>query len=324
MRQVRRTATAVIPVPLPPLTDRAARILLEGLVDYAGLFPPASLAMTNAVRNYAHYRAAGTGWMLGRFICPASSLEQFSQAADPLLPRDAGAIPWRLSVTGSGDMAADLAQIAAFNERHRVCFEECGATVDSYECKVASAYEVEHVAAAIPATLVTYLEVPLDGDIDGLVAAIARVGRRAKIRTGGTTANLIPDPARIVRFFAACTAHDVIAKATAGLHHPLRGTYRLTYEPDAATGRMYGFLNVALAAALLGNGGRETDALRLLDEADAGAITFDEMQITWHGPDHAVTFPRAALQRMRERGMVSFGSCSFTEPVDEARALGWI
>ena len=76
-----------MPVRLPPLTDRASRILLEGLVDYAGLFAPAALAMPNAVRNYAHYRAAGAGWMLGRFICPAQSLALFSETADPLLPR---------------------------------------------------------------------------------------------------------------------------------------------------------------------------------------------------------------------------------------------
>ena len=63
-------------------------------------------------------------------------LDEFSTAADPLLPRDAGAIPWRLSVTGSGDVTADLEAIAAFNERHRVCFDECGATVDGYEVKV--------------------------------------------------------------------------------------------------------------------------------------------------------------------------------------------
>ena len=80
-----------MPVRHPPLTDRASRILLEGLIDYAGLFAPAALAMPNAVRNYAHYRAAGTGWILGRFICPAQSLALFSERADPLLPRDAGA-----------------------------------------------------------------------------------------------------------------------------------------------------------------------------------------------------------------------------------------
>ncbi len=313
-----------MPVRLPPLTDRASRILLEGLVDYAGLFAPASLAMPTAVRNYAHYRASGTGWMLGRFICPAPSLEFFSTTADPLLPRDAGAIPWRLSVTAGPDLAEDLAQIASFNERHRVCFDECGAKVDGYEIKATSVSDVERIAHAMPRDLLTYLEVPLDGDVGAYVAAIARVGRRAKVRMGGTVAGMMPAPDAVVRFFAACLAHNVTAKATAGLHHPLRGTYRLTYDADAATGRMFGFLNVAMAVAHLESGGSEADAILLLDEADAGRIEFSDLHIAWHGPDHTLTFTRDALQHMREHGLVSFGSCSFTEPVDEARALGWI
>lgn len=313
-----------MPVRLPPLTDRASRILLEGMVDYAGLFAPAALAMPNAVRNYAHYRAAGAGWMLGRFICPAQSLALFSEKADPLLPRDAGAIPWRLSVTASADLASDLAEIAAFNERHRVCFEECGAKVDTYEVKAASVGEIERIAAATPRDLNTFIEIPLDGDIDACLAAIARAGRSAKVRMGGTTADMMPSPESVVRFFKSCFAHGVTAKATAGLHHPLRGTYRLTYEPDAATGRMYGFLNVALAVAHLDNGGSETEAIQLLEEADAGRIEFSDLHVAWHGPERTITFTRDVLLQMREHGLVSFGSCSFTEPVDESRALGWL
>ncbi len=313
-----------MPVRLPLLTERASRILLEGLVDYAGLFAPAALAMPNAVRNYAHYRAAGSGWILGRFICPAQSLALFSETADPLLPRDAGAIPWRLSATASADLSSDLAEIAAFNERHRVCFEECGARVDVYEIKATSVGDIERIADATPRDLTTFIEIPLDGDIDAAIAAIARVGRKAKVRMGGTTADMMPSPESVVRFFTACIAHDVTAKATAGLHHPLRGTYRLTYEPDAATGRMYGFLNVALAVAHLETGGSDAEALQLLEEADAGRIEFSDLHVAWHGPERTLTFTRDALQQLREHGLVSFGSCSFTEPVDESRALGWL
>lgn len=313
-----------MPVRLPPLTDRASRILLEGLVDYAGLFAPAALAMPNAVRNYAHYRAAGAGWVLGRFICPAQSLALFSEKADPLLPRDAGAIPWRLSVTASADLASDLAEIAAFNERHRVCFDECGAKVDAYEVKATSVDDIERIAEETPRALTTFIEIPLDGDVDAFIAAIARVGRHAKVRMGGTTADMVPSPGAVVRFFKACAAHGVTAKATAGLHHPLRGSYRLTYEPDAATGRMYGFLNVALAVAHLDSGGSDAEAVQLLEEADAGRIEFSDLHVAWHGPDRTITFTRDVLQQMREHGLVSVGSCSFTEPVDETRALGWL
>lgn len=313
-----------MPVKLPPPTERASRILLEGIVDYAGLFPPASLDIPKAVRNFAHYRAGGSGWMLGRFICPASRLDAFSASADPLLPRDAGAIPWRLSVTGTSDVAADLVAIAAFNERHRVCFEECGAKVDAYEVKVTSVQEIVALHEQLPASLAVYFEVPLDATVDVLVQAIASTGRRAKMRTGGTVADAFPPAAAIVRFLRALVTHDVVAKATAGLHHPLCGAYRLTYEPDAATARMFGMLNVLLAAAVIAKGGSDEDALLLLNESNAASIEFNDIHVAWHGPYGIITISRALLQQVRERMLVSIGSCSFTEPVDENRALGWI
>jgi hypothetical protein len=313
-----------MPVRLPPLTDRASRILLEGLVDYAGLFPPAELSMQQVVRNYAHYRASGAGWMLGRFVCSASALELFSEKADPLLPRDAGAIPWRLSVTGTGQVADDLVQVAAFNERHRVCFEECGAIADAYEAKATTVAEIEQIAAATPRELTTYIEVPLGEGLEARIDAIARTGRRAKMRTGGTSEAAFPSPASVVHFLRTCITREVPFKATAGLHHPLTGPYRLTYALDAPMGRMFGFLTVLLAVAHVGSGGTDAEAMRILEETDSAAFDVNDVHVAWHGPDGALVFSRDVLQPLRERALVSIGSCSFTEPVDESRALGWI
>lgn len=306
------------------LTERASRLLFEALIDYAGLYPPAELSMPVVVRNFAHYRAGGAGWMLGRFICPATALELFSVQADPLLPRDAGAIPWRLAATGSGDVQADLAQIAAFNERHRVCFEECGALVDSYEVKAASLDDIARIDAATPHDLATYIEVAVDDQLESMLDAIAATGRRAKLRTGGIVATAFPAAAQVVRFLRACTDRALPAKATAGLHHPLPGVYRLTYQDDAPTGRMFGFLPVLLAATHIAQGGSDAEALALLETGDPAAIRFADEQVTWEHAGGVVTFSRQALAETRERGLVSIGSCSFTEPVDESRALGWL
>ncbi len=311
-----------MPVRPPPLTDRAQRILFEGIIDYAGLFPPASLTMSKAVRNYAHYRGGGAAWMLGRFICPANALDQFSHHAEVLLPRDAGAIPWRLAAIGSAEVEADLIAIAAFNERHRVCFTEVGAMVDAYETRATSEAEVARLDAALPRDLVTYIEVPLTDASDMLIAAIAQVGRRVKLRFGGVTADAFPSSAQVAKALAACVRHDVPAKATAGLHHPLRGAYRLTYEDDAPVGSMFGFVNVFLATALLAAGGSADDAQLLLVESDVTTFDFTEHSIAWRGAHGVHHFDRARLLRVRESVMTSFGSCSFTEPVEESRRLG--
>ena len=313
-----------MPVRSPPITDRAARLFFEGIVDYAGLYPPASVSMLTAVRNYANYRGSGAAWLLGRFVCPANSLAIFSQQADVFLPRDAGAIPWRLTAVGSGDIVADLEAISAFNERHRVCFDEVGAIVDAYEVKATSVADIDRLDAAISPELTTYIEVPLTGDLDPLVAAIAHIGRRAKMRTGGVTPEAFPSGESVVRFLSACIALDVPAKATAGLHHPMCGAYRLTYEERPPVGQMFGFLNVFLASAHIAAGASHDDALLLLSEQNPGTLELNEHSIVWRGANGVRHFDRALLQRVRESVLVSFGSCSFTEPVDETRRLGFV
>lgn len=309
-----------MPVRLPPVTEHASRILLEGIIDYAGLFPPAALALPAALRNFAHYRAGGTGWMLGRFVCPASSLEQFSQLADPFLPRDAGAIPWRLSATASKDIVADMAAIAAFNERHRVCFDECGAFVDAYEVRVNSERELAQVESAVPRDLVTYLEIPYSA-VNLLVPLLEDTSRRAKLRTGGVTADAFPSVEEIIAFLQCTIAYGVPAKATAGLHHAVRGLYKLTYASDSPSGSMYGYLNLFLTAALLADGADNDVAARMLQESDSSTLEFTEHSVTWRDSSGPVSLDRQLLQRTREQVLVSFGSCSFTEPVDEFRRL---
>ena len=313
-----------MPVRSPPITDRAARLFFEGIVDYAGLYPPASVSMLTAVRNYANYRGSGAAWLLGRFVCPANSLAIFSQQADVFLPRDAGAIPWRLAAVGSGDIVADLEAISAFNERHRVCFDEVGAIVDAYEVKATSVDDIDRLDAALPPDLTTYIEVPLAGDLNPMIAAIAHTGRRAKMRTGGVTPEAFPSGESVVRFLSACIALDVPAKATAGLHHPMGGAYRLTYEERPPVGPMFGFLNVFLAAAHIAAGASHDDAMLLLSEQNPGTLELNEHSIVWRGANGVRHFDRALLQRVRESVLVSFGSCSFTEPVDETRRLGFV
>src|ERR687886_613831 len=64
----------------PRLT--ALRALLGAGIDYAGLFPPASLNMETAVRNYFSYRGGDHSWMLGRFIVPLSRMPEFEAAIE--------------------------------------------------------------------------------------------------------------------------------------------------------------------------------------------------------------------------------------------------
>lgn len=292
----------------------ALRVLLRGVVDYAGLFPPASLEMTAAAAEYASQRASADSWMLGRFVLPAARLTEFEQAAKSEMPYEAWQ-SWALSALLSGDVEEDIARCEQFNERHRDA-RQGAVHVDTVELKVHTPRDVAHAGELLDRNFDTYMEVPVAEDPAQLIEAISKTHAKAKIRTGGTTEDAFPTSAQVVRFIARCLGHNVGFKATAGLHHPWRDEYRLTYAQDAQKGTMFGFLNVLLATAALASGEDELTATRLLEARQSDAIEFS--------PDGVrigkVELNVAQLSQARET-MNSFGSCSFEEPVRDLRAL---
>jgi hypothetical protein len=284
--------------------------LLEGLIDYAGLFPPAALSMADAVRHYADCQQGAHAWTLGKFVVPVVRLDELTDCAAPLLGRGPA---WQLSALGG---APDVVAIERFNARNGA-----RALVGTLEAKAQTAAEVEALMPcleALGAGGTVYVEIPVARDPDQLVQAIKTCGLRAKVRTGGVTANGFPVAAQVARFLRSCAAHDVAFKATAGLHHALRGEYPLTYDRGSECGTMFGFLNVFLAAAFVHSRTGAPDAAALLEERDARAFAFDAGGVTWRG----FRLEAGAVHAARSQFATSFGSCSFTEPMHELGAMG--
>jgi hypothetical protein len=289
----------------------SVRTLLQSLIDYAGLFPPAGLDMETAVRNYASYRRGEARWALGKFIVPASRLAEFERTASTQVD---SADPWPLSVLGGSDLNHDLAMIL----EHRY-HPTRGLAIESLETKAASTIEIDH-ATRIPRDLATYIEIPIAAPPDNLLAAIRLVGGRAKIRTGGVKVDAFPPSTDIARFLVACSAARVSFKATAGLHHPVRCVRPLTYEKDSVKGTMHGFLNLFLAAAFVQGGMVAADAAQLLEEKDPKAFAFDADGASWQKRRIGLD----GLATTRSTFALSFGSCSFEEPVSELKELGFL
>lgn len=235
--------------------------LLEGLIDYAGLFPPARLDLDAALTEYDEACAGPHAWMLERFICPATRL------------RDLGDRSLRLTVV-IDDESAPL-------DREGIEVVEGKAPPGDLH---ALAPEGARVFAEVDPTDASALD-----DV-----ARARVG--AKVRCGG---DAFPAPGELAAFVAGCTERELPFKATAGLHHPFR-------TPDH-----HGFVNL-LAAAGLARDGADLEAV--LAEEDASAFTVEEGALLWRGQS-------AGERRVH---FVGYGSCSFSEPVDDLRKLGWI
>ncbi len=294
---------------------------LTDIIDYAGLFPPAGLPMQAAVENYAVYWKGPYQRLLGRFVVPVARLDEFERAAKGILP-DAGWEGnefWRLSVLIGNDLSSDLRRIDIFNSQYARTDSMMGAAlIDTIELKVETAVGIEAATRHLPERLTSYFEIPHDQPHEEWIDAIADNGARAKVRTGGLTPNAFPSSASLARFLVACANADVPFKATAGLHHPIRSLHRLTYEPDSPSGMMHGFLNVFIAAAFAQNGVDEAELIEILDETSPEAFHFDSGGITWRGHDAV----RAHLRNTRNLFAMSFGSCSFEEPIADLKKLG--
>ena len=287
---------------------KAFRTLLVDAIDYAGLFPPAQLDMDAAIREYAAGRVSGNAWALGRFVVPANRLAEFAEAVAPLLI-EAPQTPWLVAATGAGNPAADLVAIEAL----AALLPQDQVRLDTVEFRAPTVEALVDALAVFPRALTRFAELPLGVDLLPFVAVLKFRGASAKFRTGGVTPDAFPDPDDLLRALDAVLRAAVPFKCTAGLHHPLRGRYRLSYAPESDTAMMYGYLNVMLAAAALHQGCGMDAARAILLETDPAAFSVGEEAVAWQ----EVSFDRDLMRALRRRGMRSFGSCSFREPLDE-------
>jgi len=337
---------------------QSLRVLMTGIIDYAGLFPPAQLPLAEAVRNYARYRQEPERWMLGRFVCPAARLGELSSLLDQLASAETP-VPVSVLGQGSGSLAEFTRQVAggvrelvAFGERH-------GASVaaDAFEVKLpdelvhgpmGDAVETTILAVAVvvdtllsecagagrgvPAPVAISYEAGGGKEwrraVDQAVAALAREHvlvscesrkhvRPAgfKLRCGGLEAPAFPSPELVAAAIAACRDAGIPMKFTAGLHHPMR------HFNDSVRCKMHGFINVFVAGVMAHARGLTAEQLQpIIDEENPAEFVFIDEGVRWRDCFATTGEMRAARQQF----VTSFGSCSFDEPRDDLRALGWM
>ena len=288
----------------------AIRALMAGMIDYAGLFPPAALDMKTVVSNYSEYASGQESWALGRLIVPATRLPEFTDVFNEVCC-DEREKAWLLSVIGSGDPCDDTARINSFTQ---------GAVlIDTFEVKASDAATAERMLTGMPIGLIPYIEFPPE-KAEEMLPVLTPFGASAKIRMGGPTPESIPDVTTVARFLIACADSQIAFKATAGLHHAVRGEYELEDDPDSPSQLMHGFMNLFLAASLAWLGKEEDAIITTLEEESPTNFRVSEDSIRWHG--NALTTSQIGTMR-RDFG-IEFGSCSFLEPLEDLKALGWL
>jgi hypothetical protein len=302
---------------------------LTGLIDDAGLFPPASLSMEDAVTAHGRSRSGQNGWMLARFICPASRLPELAK----WLPGEDLARPWGVSVildSAAGDhwlagAASDLSEARSFVEE-----TDARARVELVEVRVPEAFDAivlrQFLAAleeeGLPHPVTPFLEVasasPLPTFLDVIAEVRAETRERgpslgAKLRCGGASQDLFPTPLRVASFIDRCHRLGVPFKATAGLHHPFR-------HVDSATGFVrHGFVNLVGAAVLASAHDLDADVLEdIVADQDSASFSLTPGEFSWR----ELRANEEEIREARSDLFTAYGSCSFAEPVEDLTALG--
>ena len=291
----------------------ALRALLTGLIDYAGMFPPAKLSLADAASNFVRYGRGPNAWMLGRFVVPVEQLEDLRVvlAKNP----EAQGLTVSLSVLLGAEplRAGSVIQ----TERVRSSEKQPPFSIDVVEFRPGSPAMVAELSSILLPDLPVFCEIPYTEGLALWLTAIRQAGWFAKIRTGGTTQESFPSSAAVAEFLTQCKIHAVALKATAGLHHPVRSEHPLTYEADSVCGVMHGFLNVFLGAALLECGVTKEQLTEILDDTDAARFRFSGDFAHWRK-----LFVNANdIAGTREHFAISFGSCSFEEPIEDLKKL---
>lgn len=290
--------------------------LLSSIVDYAGLFPPAQLSLSEAMTVYGRAQSSPCRWMLDRFVVPATRLPDLIKLL-PIAQEMQPFKPWALSVILSQNWAAELEYIhqiikAVFQHDNRIL-------ISSLEVAPLPPTEIQQVCLHLPTEVDVFFEIPFDTDLEPYLKVLQHTGTAAKLRTGGITTDAFPESKQLSQRILAFAHARISFKATAGLHHPLRGTHLLTHKPSRTSITMHGFLNVAILAAFADQQSiTPNEALVILEEPSAAHFQFTETFIRWR--DRVLSIPE--IERSRQQFFRSFGSCSFQDPIDDLHSLG--
>lgn len=296
------------------------RALLEHSMDYAGMFPPASLDLEAAVTNQANYVRLDDRWMLNAFVLSVaefSAVRQFLSQFEPGTPLSVSALgPKTQNANAFLDALEETDEAIRSLSAHNVdlikisqleMFLPDGADVDLLQ-------EARSILGELPA----FFEAPAER-AEKTIALVSEHNSNTdqptfgyKMRTGGVTADAFPSSAQIAHAMVAPATHQVPIKFTAGLHHPIR-QYR-----EEVQAKMHGFLNVLGAAVLAAE--HKWDVAQtavMLDDEDPSSFSFADESFSWR--DWNIQVRRL---RDRRKFVTTFGSCSFDEPRQDLQALG--
>ena len=301
--------------------------LLQSCIDYAGLFPPADLSLAEAIDIFAADRNSKHQNWLQHFILPATRIEEF----DAFRNNKGGDSSWTLSIlVGGGDTLHDWQTnvedaLETFKTRRddadpvRVLEITLPRAIAADDSSFKQAIDTINQQLD-PTPLVDcklFFETTSTEHRRVLAEVLAEPKHHPgkiglKLRTGGISRALFPSSGELAECIRLCHSFDIPWKATAGLHHPF------PVDCQRTGAAMHGFMNILFAVILLEGNMIPGEKLEdLLEDRNPTHFSFCETGITWM--DITANLEQICIGRQR---FISFGSCSFAEPLEDLAASG--
>jgi hypothetical protein len=271
---------------------------LTGLVDDAAIFPPASLALADAVAGHREHRSSPYADLVGPFVVSDLRLPELLELLDDDDPADTA--PFAVSVVVTGGAGAIEPAVRWATKSGMLAVRALETPLRAEDDLARNA---ERVVAAVEAARDDLGDVPVYVEPPRVVGepghgwlsaldTVAAAELRLKFRTGGVEPDLYPTSAELAASIDAALDRELPFKCTAGLHHAVR------------TGHEHGFLNVMIATKLGFDGGSRDGMTEVLDDVD-------------------LTVSTEGLESAR-RWFTSFGCCAVADPLEDLVELGLV
>ena len=314
---------------------KGLKIFLEKIIDYAGTYPPANLDLKTVFNNYLEYiKNSPYNWMLSKFVCAASNLNELDKIIQDNKIIIANPVTFTIIGSSSVHSSEFLDSLNRDAELMKTFADKYSESINigAYEVRLPSdifsmkgdnvLFDFIKLASGqlgkiLGGTIPVFFESKPDDNLPSLAQAIesfnASGGKAGfKLRTGGVEASAFPAPEKIALAVKTCRDFKIPMKCTAGLHHPIRH-----YNESVKT-KMYGFINVFGGGVLHCCHELDADVLiEILTDGNAGNFKFTDNSFHWK--NYYVL--ASEVEETRRGFMVSFGSCSFDEPVDDLKKL---
>jgi len=288
--------------------NKAIYEFMYGIIDYAGLFPPAEHNLEEAITNYNKYLHSPDSWILSKFIIPASLLNSVPPALNEKILTANGSYSVIISNT------EDIESIIKYKNIYKKTFISAleikpNVNLDNLSNKI------KFIKNEVNKDIEIYFESNTNPDrrLIEQIKELRKNGMNAgyKLRTGGVTQDAFPSPEIVASVIKLCAENKIPFKATAGLHHPFTH-----FSSDMNTG-MYGFINIFSAGMFaIKYNPDEKELTDIITDENPGNFFFED---NLKRGDYELSSEE--IRHIRRDYFISFGSCSFDEPREDLRKL---